>query len=297
MKPNISWLNIFVSSFLLSLIYWNVKAAPGNNAPVFTNPKKIPIVVLSQKQQQRELDKDMERLVKFQQRGKLETQLKLFQNLEAKWSKRSSSFYYEIVDQICSELSSNYWRNDTAKAMTLLRVLAAKPLDRKEVLPVRWQLRSLSFLNEQAPQDKKPISTPQEKKVRLKRARQWLSALHSVQELAKIDLNTLPMAFLNLSVPGLEFPSGIAPEDVPDLKVRAQYKAAIAKNSALAERRNQIRNAKDLKSDYEPTALSYLVHAYKNSPDAKSELESLLQRFPIGKAWEAKLWKELDLAK
>lgn len=284
-------MRILKSCFLFAVTGMVVFALSAAAKPEKTQPVAAKIKFLSPQELQKQLESDLER-VQYP-RDTTYQRFTLFRALDRKWETRPTDYYFPMLTAICGELSSRDWGNSLPVGQKLLRQLSEKGVERSAKVSLQWNLMFLLFTNEQLPPDKNPPSILEQEKKRKKRATQWLSALSQVQKLAAIDLKTLPLPFLNVSVPDNSLPAGIEPEAVSDPKVRAQYKAAIAKNSALAQRHREVGNAKRWKATYWPMAKGYFTTAYSNSPRDKAELEALLKQFPMGEAWEKQVLGKL----
>ena len=74
-------------------------------------------------------------------------------------------------------------------------------------------------------------------------------------------------------------PAGVSPDAIKDPKLRAEYEAAIADNSAKVRRNNDQQYLKQNSGRFYAEAERYLVSAYSRPPMGSSQLKTLLTEY------------------
>lgn len=221
-----------------------------------------------------ELEKDLADLDSFRVSRNLESLEAIVKRDVTKWQKRDRQSYLTYLFGVCSLLSSYDLGDQSQQALLLGRyaVLALSGGD----LSLKEQIQFVEFLA----QDPLKVDERTWKIVRMQKAEWWLKTWERVKSSIDPTFNFNDRPFLNIQPPlATGLPAGVSPESIKDPKLRAEYEAAIADNSAKAQRYS---DQQYLKQNYErffKEAERYLVFAYARSPKDLPELERLLNEF------------------
>jgi len=251
-----------VSSFLLVLL--SALAANGKST------EKSPRIQASSP----ELEKDLADLDSFRTTRNLESLEAIVGRDATKWKKRDRQFYQAYLFGVCGLLGSYDLGDQSQQALLLGRyailALSGGDLDLKE------QIRFVEFLA----QDPLQVDEKTWKTVRRQKAEWWLKTWERVEGSTDQTFNFDDRPFLNVRPPlATGLPAGVSPESVKDPKLRAEYEAAIADNSAKAQRYNDQQYLKQNSGRFFTEAERYLVSAYSRSPADLAQLNALLTKF------------------
>lgn len=221
-----------------------------------------------------ELSQDIAKLDSFLSNRDLESIEATVNKDSAKWQQRDRASYIAYMFKACSLLSS-YDIGDLSKRAVLLSQYSMSILTSGD-LTLQDNVEFVNFLMS----DPLVIDEATWKTLRDQKAELWLAAQRRVKSSIdpKFDVDDLP--FINVPTPkGSGARAGSSPESITDPKLRAEYEAAIARNSEKIRHSNEQlwlrRNAPRFYADVE----RYLVNAYSRPPSDTAELERLLSQY------------------
>jgi hypothetical protein len=235
-----------------------------------------------------DLQRDLAELDSYLSYRDLDTLERVVDEKSRKWQSEDHKSFILYMSKACTLLSS-YDIGDMSKRASLLGQYAMRALASGE-LPLEDEVQFVEFLMF----DPLKIDDASWKKLREQKARLWLSTRRRIAESIDPAFDFSDRPFLNVAPPPQSaVPAGISPEAVKDPKLRAEYEAAIARNSAKAWRFNKQywlkRNAPRF---YEETE-RYLVNAYSRPPTDSSQLEQLLSQYIEDDTLRSRISKEV----
>ncbi len=221
-----------------------------------------------------ELQQDISQLESLRQSGNLYSLEVIVNRNSVKWRKREQKQFVKYMFQVCSLLSS-YDVGDTSKRALLLSQYATSLL-RSGKLTTEENIQFVEFLTLDPPvMDERAWAILRERKARL-----WLAAWRRVAGSINPTFNFDDRPLLNVLPPlATGLPAGVSPESIKDPKLRAEYEAAIADNSAKAQRYSDQQYLKQNAARFFAEAERYLVSAYSRSPLDLPELNGLLTAY------------------
>jgi hypothetical protein len=234
-----------------------------------------------------DLQRDLAELDSYLSYRNLDTLERVVEEKSRKWQSEDHKSFILYMSKACTLLSS-YDIGDMSKRASLLGQYAMRTLASGE-LPLEDEVQFVEFLMF----DPLKIDDASWKKLREQKARLWLSTRRRILESIDPAFDFSDRPFLNVAPPPQSaVPAGISPEAVKDPKLRAEYEAAIARNSAKARRFNKQywlkRNAPRF---YEETE-RYLVNAYSRPPADSPQLEQLLSEYVEDNTVRSRILKE-----
>jgi hypothetical protein len=208
-----------------------------------------------------ELSQDIAKLDSFLSNRNLESIEATVDKESAKWRERDRPSFITYMTKACSLLSS-YDIGDMSKRASLLSRYAISVLTRED-LPLEEHVHFVEFLMF----DPLVIDEAAWKTLRKQKAELWLAVRRRVVSSIDptFDFDDLP--FINVPTPkGSGARAGSSPESIKDPKLRAEYKAAIARNSEKIQRSHDQLWLKQIVPHFYKDVERYLVNAYTRPP-------------------------------
>jgi len=208
----------------------------------------------------------------------LDTYERFAEGMISKWSQGSKEYYARMINELCGPLSSG--RFDEARQHIVARKYAMLALAEANDIPLETELELtghvVTYMRRLRPQDAQWVRIRREDvQVRLHAWKRLLDAIDP-----NWDPNDIPA--INLVPPvAAGLPSGVAPEAIKDPKLRAEYEAAIEKNSKKAVRYRRQSNMRKWLKRFPETTEEYIVAAYSTPPYNTDELKQLLERYGV----------------
>jgi len=191
-----------------------------------------------------------------------------------KWKQRDRPSYITYMAKACSLLSS-YDIGDLSKRALLLSRYAISVLMSGD-LSLHDDVHFVSFLMF----DPIVIDEAAWKALREEKAQLWLAARQRVASSIDPTFDFDDMPFINVPTPkGSGARPGSSPESIKEPKLRAEYNAAIARNSEKIQRSNDQLWLKQNAPDFYKNVEQYLVISYTRPPADLAELERLLAQY------------------
>jgi hypothetical protein len=192
----------------------------------------------------------------------------------AKWRQRDRASYTVYMSKACGLLSS-YDIGDLSKRALLLSRYAISVLTSGDLL-LHDNVQFVSFLMF----DPIVIDEQSWKALRHEKAQLWLAARRRVASSIDPTFDVDDLPFINVPAPrGSGVRAGSSPESVKDPTLRAEYEAAIVRNSKKIQRSNEQLWLKQNAADFYQNVERYLANAYSRPPSDAAELERLLARY------------------
>ncbi len=201
----------------------------------------------------------------------------LADEVQKRWSQKSREYNARLMLELCRTLSSVDFKDD--RRHDVARKYALSVLDRPEGVSLETELKLTGHVMTAmgiptAPKGDE-FARRREKDVEI-RLHAWERLTDAIDP--KWDPNDVPL--LNVVPPAASgLPSGIAPEDVKDPKLRAEYEAAIEKNRQKAQEYNEQYRLRSWLKEFPPRAEQYIIQAYSKSPYNIEELTGLLNQY------------------
>jgi len=208
-----------------------------------------------------ELSQDIAKLDSFLSNRDLASLEATINKDSVKWQERDRPSFIVYMSKACSLLSS-YDIGDLSKRASLLSRYAISLLMSGD-LALHDHVQFVSFLMF----DPMVIDEAAWRALREKKAQLWLAARRRVESSIDptFDFDDLP--FINVPTPkGSGARAGSSPESIKEPKLRAEYKAAIARNSEKIRRSNDQLWLKQNAPDFYKNVERYLVNAYSRPP-------------------------------
>jgi hypothetical protein len=199
--------------------------------------------------------------------------------IEVKWYRMNRIYYFDLILHIC-ELFSSISFNDYDRQLSFTQKYANLALGKSGEIPLKIELHLLLHLQEDIEYLRGETKGEAWSRQRNRKAKMWFRGWHRLEQEIdpNFDFSDLPME--NVIPPaGVDLRAGIAPEHIKDLKLRAEYEAAIAKNRQKAEAYNKQYKLRQLDKLFSPKAEQYIINAYSRSPFSLEELESYLELY------------------
>jgi len=245
--------------------------------------------VKEQVKMEMEHEKDLSLLESFANSKDLNGLEKAADNIEKKWSQREEEYYFALMLKICDLLNSTDF-NDYGRQTSLIQKYATLILNQSETIPLEIELPLLLHLQEDIDYSKGVVKGVEWSKQRSRIAKSCFGAWQRLEnELdKKFDFNDLPER--NVAPPlGTNLPSGIAPEDVEDPKLRAEYEATLAKNKQKAQNYNRQLKLREMDKLFSPKAEQYIISAYSKPPFELEELKQYFEEYVADKERSARI--------
>jgi hypothetical protein len=209
--------------------------------------------------------------------------------IEERWRNFGGRIYSKLVLNLCDRLSSSGFTVE-GKELYLADKYALQALEKPYEIPLEVEIELLSFLQpdyEDSPLGKMDES---EKEQRTNRVTLWLRAWQRLDNEidSEFDFDDRPKASV-APPPGASARAGVAPEEIKDPMLRAEYEAAIRENARKAEAYNWQYELRQLEQTFTGDAEQYIVEVYTKPPYDTEELEQLLDIHMIDEAAKARI--------
>jgi hypothetical protein len=207
--------------------------------------------------------------------------------IRQQWRSRSREVFARVTLALCGPLSSG--RFNDQRQYELAREYALSALESRDLLPVILELDLIGHVNSQAPTSRQPNDTiaSERRKADVEvRLHAWKRLLNS------IDPKWDPAEAISPKVPlppGVDGVSGMAPEDIKDKALRAQYEAAIKETQQKIQRHMEQRQLRARLKEFPKRAENYIIQAYSKPPFSLPELRELLTRYDADAAVRARV--------
>jgi len=200
--------------------------------------------------------------------------------IQNKWSQRNKEYYARLMLAICGPLGSGRFKGDRQQ-YELARKYALSALESSDAIPLDLELKLTGHvmtptLGPNVPKDEN-FAERRRKDVEV-RLHAWRRLLDAIDP--KWNPDDRPAG--NIRPPAATgFPSGIAPEEIEDATLRAEYEAAIKLNRQKAERYCEQYSLRSWLRRFPNDAESYIIKAYSNPPYNVAELKKSLSKHKI----------------
>lgn len=122
-----------------------------------------------------------------------------------------------------------------------------------------------------------PVSSQDWPRLRDQRSQAWLHALTQADQQAGPRPAETPL--ISVPVPhSAQLPHGVPPEAITDGATRAEYQAAVDRNSELSRQVAQHHRMRQLLAEYQPRAMNYVARAYSQPPQDTARMRQLLDQ-------------------
>ena len=219
------------------------------------------------------------------------------QNVENGWDVNRVDVYAHLMLKIVQTFSSeNFQDNSQYDLAQKYAFLALEKLssDKNMDFPIDVELKLLLHLQEDRPSVGGIIHAGDWAAMRRIKTELWLSGWRRFEKerIHDFDFSNLPQ--MKVAPPsGTNLPAGVAPEQIKDLKLRAQYEADIEKNNLRIQQYNMQHRLKSLERLFLPKAEKYIVQAYAKPPENLLELEKLLNTYIKDEMAKSKIVEEV----
>jgi len=199
--------------------------------------------------------------------------------IQDKWKKKNKEYYARLMWELCKPLSSGRFNNE--RQYDVARRYALSALAEPNEIPLEIELELIGHVMTD-------MITPRSPKGQdwvQRRMKDVEVRLHAWKRLTDtVDPNWDPndMPFINVPLPqGVEGISGMAPNNIKNLKLRAEYEAAIEKNKQKAKRYSEQYGLRKWLKRFPPKAERYIVRAYSKPPFNVEELKRYLDNYIV----------------
>ncbi len=253
---------------------------------------------LSSQAEKQEYKQDMARIKALRKSFKpglvndLEQYEKFADEIRNKWRDRNKEYNARLILEICGPLSSGTFEDD--RRHDVARKYALSVLEKPKEISVEMELKLTGHVMTS-------IYTPNSPKgedLAQRRKKDVQIRLHAWKRLHDaIDPNWDPNEEIwspNAVGALMGLPSGIAPEGVGDPKLRAEYEAALQKNSEEIERYTKQYRLHDRLKSYPKRAERYIVKAYSEPPFNLEELRQYLEKYIVDKKTRARILDSVE---
>lgn len=233
--------------------------------------------------EQQEYRKDMNRIASLRKSftpgptNDLRQYEKFADEIQGKWSDKNKELYSRLMWAVCKPLSSG--RFDDGRQHAVARRYALLALAEPNEVPIEVELEltghvMTDMVTPRAPKGQ-DWARARKKDVEI-RLHAWKRLIGAIE--ATWDPNDLPL--INVTPPpATGLPSGVAPEAIKDPKLRAEYEAAIQKNSEKAQRYREQYTLRKWLRRFPKRAEEYIVRAYCKPPFNVEELTQYLEQY------------------
>ncbi|MHC4444284.1 MAG: hypothetical protein ACYTF1_17755 [Planctomycetota bacterium] len=212
---------------------------------------------------------------------------KFADKIHSKWGKRNKEHNARLMLEVCKPLSSGTFKDD--RRYKLARKYALSVLETADSIPLTLELEltghvvTLMCIPSAAKGDDFAQRRKKDVEIRLHAWKRLLDAIDPKWDPdERLISNIVPPAATGL-------PSGVDPAAIKDPVLRAEYEAAIKKNSEKNEKWGaQYKLSKWLKR-YPKRAEEYIVRAYSKPPFNLKELEQYLKKYIADEKTKARM--------
>ena len=202
---------------------------------------------------------------------------KFADEIQSKWSRKNREYYARLMWEICGPLSSGRFNDE--RQHDLAREYALSALAEPNEIPLETELELIGHVMTDTVTPRAPTG---QEWVQRRKQDVWIR-LHAWRRLTEAidptwDPNDLP--YINVPLPrGTEGSSGMAPEDIKDPNLRAEYEAAIEKNRQKAEKYSEQYQLRKWLKRFPKRAEEYIIEAYSKPPFDEAELKQYMDKY------------------
>ena len=197
------------------------------------------------------------------------------QEIEKNWGDRDVEKYGRLMDTLCARIDG--MDVQLKSRGYIAQSLAVRALEQADKMPLDVHCDLLRGVRKNVGQDGKALEGNAWAELRKSLATLQLVGWQRIEETIDESWDTDDTGVGNVMPPlGANVDSGVAPEAIADLKLRAEYEAAIKINRQKIDKATLQYRARDLKKYWVPGVERFLIGAYMEAPDRLEELESLL---------------------
>lgn len=276
----------------IGLVFWPGAGGQQIQEQEFEENEVGPAGVSSEAEKQ-EYKQDMARIKALRKSFKpglvndLEEYEKFADEIQNKWRDRNKEYNARLILEICGPLSSGTFEDD--RRHDLARKYALSVLEKSEEISVEMELKltghvMTSMYTPNAPKGE-DLAQRRNKDVEI-RLHAWRRLLDAIDP--NWDPNDKPLR--NVPPPyGTTISAGASPEHIKDPKLRAEYEAAIKKNTKKTERYLEQDRLRSWLKSYPRRAERYIVKAYSKPPFNLEELKQYLGKYAVDEKTQARI--------
>lgn len=200
--------------------------------------------------------------------------------IEIKRDNLNVADYAALMLDVSNALSSSDFRDD--KQYVLAQKFASLVLGKQLALPADLEAKLVLHLQEDIEYTKGQLSNAEWIEKRRTKSETWLRAWQHLNDAIDPNFNVNDLPLANVPLPaGVAGPAGLAPEQVKDPELRAQYQRAIDANNQKAERNRTQAALRRTRDMFSKVMEAYLVRSYSRLPDNVAELEANLKKYSV----------------
>lgn len=268
-SPRVGWLILIflmVVASPLALASRSVEVFGGVTKSGPVNPE-----VLTQEQYRRELAK-----LDALDRGKdLDGLIQAGDKVDKRWGTAGGLYYALLMMEISNLLENHFSDKDIYPTS---QKYASRALARSDNFPLWVETMLLRFLS----RDLAEAGSTDWINERRSKTRLWLHAWGRLERDINRKFNFEDRPRLNLTPPAeTGLPSGVAPENIKDPKLRSRYEADIAANAKKGREYSRQFELRKLDRSFPQEAQDYVVRVYSRSPKRVEELSRLLMAYRL----------------
>jgi len=201
------------------------------------------------------------------------------EEMEGKWIRKKPELYARLMLHLVDNLSSVIAEYSKYRATT--EKYAIQLLDKVDGMPLDVEFGLLRYVrHEFEDQTVKLTDDKSLNQVRRQKARRWVDAWKRLNDAIDKDWDPEDLPEESVAPPdATRLPSGVAPEEIDDPKLRAEYEAAIKANRQKNEEYKKQLRLRRLKKRFSPKIEKFLVTAYSTPPYNMQELGKYLRDY------------------
>ncbi len=187
--------------------------------------------------------------------------------------------YVTYLLDVCNLLSTIDFE-DYGRQRALIQKYAEAALEQPAAIPLETEIQLLLHIYSNSIGLEEAITAEDWAEKWRAAAERGLRTLRQLENEMEKDFNFDDLPVLNVAPPqGTIFSAGVAPEQITDPQLRAEYEAAIAKNQQKVEAYTRQRKLRDLYRLFSPWLDRYLTKAYSRPRFDPGELQQLLDEY------------------
>jgi len=200
--------------------------------------------------------------------------------------------YAALMLDVSNALSSTDLRDD--KQYVLAQKFASLVLVKQLSLPADLEAKLVLHLQEDIEYTKGQVSPEEWSEKRRTRSETWLRTWRHLKDAIDPNFNPNDLPLANVPLPaGVAGPAGLAPEQIKDPELRAQYQRAIDANNQKAERNRTQAALRRTQDMYGNVMEAYLVRSYSRPPHNAGELEKILKKYSVDATTRTRIFDKL----
>lgn len=252
---------------------------------------------MAEKEKKTEYERYLSLIQSFRDSRDLKGLERAADEINQKWDEFDGDNYFVLMLNICSQLCS-YDFNEEGRELYMADKFAVLALEKSDKIPLEVEFEILSFLQpdyEDSPLGK--VKASERDKQRANRVRLWLRAWQRLNNEIDPDFDFDDLPKVNIPPPNTSLRAGVAPEDIKDPILRAEYEAAIRENARKAEAYNRQYKLRQLEQTFAGEAEQYIIDIFSKPPFNLEELERLLNTYITDKDIKARILSAVEQSK